>query len=86
MIRPAIAIFALCAMAACGAPVTQASLAGSSPLAPSLRDLAAPYQDLDQVTLQADDNCYWYLHRGPVETTLLPLRDRTGRVICASAS
>lgn len=43
--------------------------------------LAAPYQNLDAVTLRSD-GCYWYEHVGPVETTLLPLRSVNGRAIC----
>lgn len=87
MIRQAIAVAAIMGLGACGGPMTgmgPSAATGTAPLPANLRDLAAPFQNLDQVRLQADDNCYWYLHRGPVETTLLPLRDRAGRVICAS--
>ncbi|MEL6838884.1 MAG: hypothetical protein AAFP85_06300 [Pseudomonadota bacterium] len=45
--------------------------------------IAAPFQDLEKVVLLEDDNCYWYSHAGPVETTLLPLRTNEGRPICA---
>ena len=44
--------------------------------------LAAPYQDLTAVRIDPTDGCYVYRHVGPVETTFLPLRSRTGRPIC----
>ncbi|MDP5362086.1 MAG: hypothetical protein NWP79_08085 [Paracoccaceae bacterium] len=44
--------------------------------------VAAPFQNLEAVVLLPDDNCYWYNHAGPVETTLLPLRTTQGRPIC----
>lgn len=44
--------------------------------------LAAPYQNLNAVRYGPDDNCYWYLHAGPVETTWLPLRTAGGNPIC----
>lgn len=44
--------------------------------------IAAPFQNLEEVVLLPDDNCYWYNHTGPVETTLLPLRTTQGRPIC----
>jgi hypothetical protein len=46
--------------------------------------LAAPYQDVSTARLLPRDGCYWYLHEGPVETTLLPLRTIDGRPICAA--
>jgi hypothetical protein len=48
----------------------------------SVTALAAPYQNLQAVVLLPEDNCYWYSHAGPVETTLLPLRTPQGRPIC----
>ena len=45
--------------------------------------MAAPNQDLATVTL-LDDGCYWYQHKGPVETTLLPLVARNGGHICTT--
>ncbi|MEP2640925.1 hypothetical protein [Roseobacter sp.] len=45
-------------------------------------EIAGPNQDLSSVRLKEDDGCYWYLHSGPVEATLLPLRDASGRPIC----
>lgn len=44
--------------------------------------IAAPYQDLQSARLRPEDGCYWYLHAGPVETTLIPLRTLEGRPIC----
>jgi hypothetical protein len=43
---------------------------------------AAPFQDLSSVVLMPEDGCYWYRHRGPVETTMLPLLTTAGRSIC----
>ncbi|WP_299149359.1 hypothetical protein [uncultured Tateyamaria sp.] len=48
-------------------------------------DIAAPGQNLNQVRLLPEDGCYWYLHKGPVESTLLPLRTTTGAPICTKA-
>ena len=47
--------------------------------------LAAPYQDVATARLQPEDNCYWYEHVGPVETTLLPLLSRQGGPICLAS-
>ena len=44
--------------------------------------LAAPNQNLQAVKLLDEDNCYWYQHIGPVETTMLPLLSNRGRRIC----
>lgn len=46
---------------------------------------AAPFQNLGAVILRESDGCYWYQHRGPVETTFLPLLTREGRPICTRA-
>ena len=46
--------------------------------------MAAPNQNLATVRLM-DDGCYWYQHAGPVETTMIPLRSKRGRPICAAA-
>ncbi|WP_298498261.1 hypothetical protein [uncultured Maritimibacter sp.] len=45
--------------------------------------LAAPYQDVNSAVLDEVSGCYNYLHRGPVESTYLPLRTVDGRPICA---
>jgi len=47
--------------------------------------VAAPYQNLQAVRLLPEDGCYWYLHEGPVESTLLPLRTTKGNPICTRA-
>jgi hypothetical protein len=44
--------------------------------------IAAPNQDLQTARLRPEDGCYWYLHAGPVETTLIPLRTVEDRPIC----
>lgn len=48
----------------------------------AVTSIAAPFQNLEAVVLLPEDNCYWYNHTGPVETTLLPLRTKQGRPIC----
>ena len=45
--------------------------------------IADPRQDLITARLREVDNCYWYEHSNPLETTLLPLRTVDGRPICA---
>lgn len=47
--------------------------------------LAAPYQNLNLVILKPEDGCFWYLHDGPVEMTLLPLRTAKGGLICTQS-
>ncbi len=47
--------------------------------------MAAPNQDLSSVRILPEDGCYWYRHVGPVETTLLPLRNTAGSPICTRA-
>lgn len=49
-------------------------------------ELAAPGQNTDVVKLDPETNCFWYLHRGPVEDTFLPLRTSKGGPICAPKS
>jgi len=59
---------------------------GSSPagnLPEGVVALAGPNQDLSTARLLESDGCYWYTHRGPVETTELPLRTAAGNPICA---
>jgi hypothetical protein len=79
---------ALVALAACAEMPTDLGGA-TTPSTPSgvpqeVLDIAAPFQNLDTIVLM-DDNCYWYEHRGPVETTLLPLRTTRGNTICQAA-
>ena len=49
----------------------------------NVRAIAAPYQDLSDVRINASDGCFVYRHSGPVETTYLPLRNKKGQPICA---
>lgn len=44
--------------------------------------IAASFQDLSTARVRPEDGCYWYTHRGPVETTELPLRTVNGNPIC----
>jgi len=46
--------------------------------------MAATGQDLQSARLLPEDGCYWYLHNGPVEATLLPLRTPRGNPICTA--
>lgn len=52
----------------------------------SVSSIAAPYQDLSTARIRAEDGCFWYVHRGPVETTELPLRTIEGNPICTRPS
>ncbi len=52
------------------------------PIPEAVYSLAAPNQDLSSVRLLPRDGCYWYMHRGVVEDTLLPLRANSGTQIC----
>jgi hypothetical protein len=73
------------ALGACAIPVTETAESATAipeEVMTQLRTLAAPYQDLQSVRLQPEDGCYWYLHLGPVEATMLPLRTVNGRPIC----
>lgn len=79
---------ALLTLAACDGDFS--GLNGDGPrfikeLPEGVTSIAAPFQNLEQVVLLPEDNCYWYNHAGPVETTLIPLRTTQGRPICASA-
>ena len=46
---------------------------------------AAPGQDLSSARVVPEDGCYWYEHRGPVETTLVPLRTVGGAPLCTAS-
>ena len=75
---------ALLAAAGC----TETGMSGAAQageLPESVVSLAAPGQNLATARLVPEDNCYWYEHSGPVETTLLPLRTPQGNPICVSA-
>ena len=53
-----------------------------NPLPENVVNLAAPNQNLDAVRVDPIDGCLVYLYEGPVETTFLPLRSKTGQPIC----
>lgn len=71
-------------LGACTAPI-DGDAGRSTPVPESVATLAAPYQDLETARLRPEDGCYWYLHAGRVETTLLPLRTSDGNPICTAA-
>ncbi|QIE43302.1 hypothetical protein G5B39_14770 (plasmid) [Rhodobacteraceae bacterium SC52] len=78
----------LLALAACDVPITSSDpteVAYIETLPDGVIALAAPNQNLQAVKVLPEDGCYWYLHDGPVEATLLPLRSRDGRPICTRA-
>jgi len=75
----------------CGVILAIAPVLGACTVAPedtvppvpaAVAALAAPGQDIQSARLDPEDGCYWYRHRGPVETTLLPLRAKSGGRIC----
>jgi hypothetical protein len=70
---------ALCLTACAATPPTNTTVAN---LPEAVVAMAAPNQNLSTVRVMPEDGCYWYLHRNPVETTLLPLRNTAGRPIC----
>jgi hypothetical protein len=80
-------VVVLLALGACTAPTNQIdkSTGFIAELPESVALIAAPYQNLREVTLKPEDGCYWYRHVGPVETTMLPLRTSEGRPICTGA-
>lgn len=83
--RSLIAMAGAMTLGACAAPGDMG--AGQSAGVPeAVLELAAPYQDLETARLRAEDGCYWYLHAGRVETTLLPLRTVDGRPICTATT
>ena len=72
--------------AGCAAQTFDPAGAKSEPgnVSETVAALAGPGQDLASARLLPEDGCYWYEHRGPVETTLLPLRTAGGNPICAA--
>ncbi|WP_439109284.1 hypothetical protein [Lentibacter sp.] len=46
--------------------------------------IAAPNQNLGALRINPVDGCFEYQHIGPVETTFLPLRTKTGNPICTT--
>ena len=81
--RSAILLFFGLALGACSESLSNSQGSGSLPPLPEqVAALAAPNQDLATARLRPEDNCYWYMHSGPVEDTLLPLRTSGGNPIC----
>lgn len=73
----------LLGLAACEPVPTSGGPSGGIITVPeSVSSIAAPFQDLTTARVKAEDGCYWYTHRGPVETTELPLRTTSGNPIC----
>lgn len=79
-------IAALLLVGACAPVGAEMAANGSGDIPESVVALAAPGQDLSTARLLPADNCYWYLHPGPVETTLVPLRAVGGGPICLQRS
>lgn len=77
------AILAASFLGGCNTMQTGNSPQVSPQVSEQLAAIAAPGQDLTTARVQPENNCYWYAHRNPVETTLLPLKDVNGRPICA---
>jgi hypothetical protein len=71
-------VLAVAALSAC-VPATPDG--ESVDLSPEVRALVGPGQDTSTARIESD-GCYWYLHRGPVETTYIPLLTREARMIC----
>lgn len=76
--------FVLLGLAACEPMPTIGGTPGAARVTvpDSVSSIAATHQDLTTARLRAEDGCYWYTHRGPVETTELPLRTVNGNPIC----
>jgi len=81
-----LAVVGVVMLAACaGAPVEDTGANSDEVIPPELVNLAAPNQDISTARILPEDGCYWYEHRGRVETTLLPVKTRDGRRICLPA-
>lgn len=83
----AIVLAATLITAGCAAQTTDTAGAKTEPgnVSEAVAALAAPDQDVATARLMPSDGCYWYEHRGPVETTLLPLRTVGGNPICSAS-
>lgn len=81
-IQPMWFLVSALALGACAQTGTGANTSVIRNLPEGVVAIAAPNQDLTSVRILPDDGCYWYQHAGPVETTLLPLRNVEGRPIC----
>lgn len=78
-------VLRLSVVALLGACTASGQLSGLGAASDEIVALAAPNQNLEAIRLNPEDGCYWYLHEGPVENTLIPLRSKTGRRICTSS-
>lgn len=85
--RHLLSALALISLGACGTGITDISAEPEAAAQPdavpeNVLLLAAPGQNLQTARLNPEDQCYWYIHNGPVETTEIPLRSNRGRHIC----
>lgn len=80
LLVPAAFLLGACSASIPGAPDT----AQNRPLPEAVVAMAATGQDLESARLLPEDGCYWYLHNGPVEATLVPLRTPRGNPICTA--
>tara|TARA_R110000796_G_scaffold39114_4_gene97843 strand:- start:1565 stop:1864 length:300 start_codon:yes stop_codon:yes gene_type:complete len=80
LIGSTVTLLGACAQPVAPPPVVENGFMTELPA--SVLAIAAPYQDLNAVKLQPSDGCFVYRHVGPVETTFLPLRSKSGNPIC----
>ncbi|SMR82277.1 hypothetical protein SAMN04488030_2625 [Aliiroseovarius halocynthiae] len=62
--------------------VSDPNLQSRATLPAEVLDTVAPGQDVSDIRVDARDGCLMYRHKGPVETTYIPLRNKKGRAIC----
>ena len=75
-------VVALGAALALGACVSSPTPEGETiELSEEVLAIVGPNQDVSRARLEVD-GCYWWLYRGPVESTYLPLVTAEGRMIC----
>ncbi|WP_299566582.1 hypothetical protein [uncultured Sulfitobacter sp.] len=80
-------VVAALSLGACSGSFTGASdTTGARQVPEAVVAMAGPNQDLLTARLMPENGCYWYLHNGPVETTLLPLRTAAGNPICQQSA
>lgn len=85
LIRNVAALSLIPLFAACTVEMSDPQDAEPTPQIPDeVIAMAGPNQDLMSAFLRPEDNCFWYMHEGPVETTPLPLRTVDNRGICIS--
>lgn len=58
------------------------NLQGRVTLPADVAATVAAGQDTKDIRVDARDGCLMYRHKGPVETTYIPLRNNKGRAIC----